>query len=77
LFFALRAGQVWQVVECDPEIDVGQDQIWVKVECASESIRGFFIFELLEQRDAEIIRPISFFATGAGLGLILEMRGSG
>jgi hypothetical protein len=30
---------------------------------APERVRGFFVFELLEQRDAEIIRAVRIFAS--------------
>jgi hypothetical protein len=69
----LRRRQVGHVEERDPEIDARERESGLELKGASKRVRRFFWLELFEQRYAEVVRAIRFFASVAfGSGLQQE-----
>ena len=58
----LRGGQIRHIEERDAEIDARERETRIELQRAPESIGRFFVFELFEQRDAEIVGAIRVFA---------------
>ena len=58
----LRGHQIGQIKQRDTEIYARQSQSRLELQRTLESIRRFFVLKLFEQRNADVIRAIGFFA---------------
>jgi len=71
----LRGGHVRHVEERDAEIDARERKTGIELQRASKRVRSFFCFELLEQRYADVVRAIRFFAiVSVGSVLLLSLQ---
>jgi hypothetical protein len=77
LRLALRAGEIASVVQRDGEVEPRQPEPRVGAQGAPERLRGGRVVELLEQRDAEVVRAVRILARGRGRGRPAQSRHRG
>ncbi len=66
LSFPLGSRQIGHIEKRDAEIDVREVELRIDLQRASEGVSSLFVFELLEQRHADVVGAICILARGRG-----------
>ena len=71
------AERVTAVEESDGEVQSRQIEGWMQLQCFAERSRRRLVVELLEQRDADVVRAVGALAIGVARCLAEDIQSSG